>query len=241
MRKLLVLVALAAVPSVAVAEVHSAEECTAAIAADPSTGREEAALWQRMGGGVPARLCEADALSALGAHATAARLLTSLAENPNRAIGSDLRATIFEDGAREWLAAERPDLARAALGQADRLVQPGSDRLILRARFEAADGDWPAARATLETVTATEPDNALAHALLAAAMRNQGAVAAALSEAERARALAPDLPEAFFEVGAALAESGSPELAAEPWLRLIERDPSNPLADLARRNLQILN
>jgi tetratricopeptide (TPR) repeat protein len=239
MRSLLVLAALLA--PAAHAEIRSAEDCATAVAADPAAAREQAAVWQRLGGGVPARLCEAEALSALGAHATAARLLTSLAENPNRAIDAPLRAVILTDGARQWLAAGRPDLARTALAQADRLVPADPARLILRARAEAAEADWPAARATLEAAVTAAPDDALAHALLAAALRNQGDPAAALAEAERARALDPHLPEALFETAAALMETGAPDRASPFWLELIRRDPDSPLAALARRNLQRLN
>jgi tetratricopeptide (TPR) repeat protein len=239
MRTLIVLALLLA--PAARAEIRSAEDCAAAVAADPAAAREDAALWQRLGGGVPARLCEAEALSALGAHATAARLLTGLADNPSRAIGAPLRAVTLGDAAREWLAAGRPDLARAALAQADRLTPADPGRLILRARAEAAESDWPAARTTLEAAVAVAPDDALAHALLAAALRNQGDPAAALTQAERARALDPGLPEALFETAAALAETGAPDRAAPLWLDLIRRDPDGPLAALARRNLQRLN
>ena len=239
MRSLL-LIALLAPGVAAAAEIRSADDCAAAIAADPAAAREQAALWQRLGGGVPARLCEADALSALGAHATAAQLLTGLGENPNRAITAGLRAVILTDAAREWLAAGRPDLARAAVGQADGLSPPDPERLVLRARTEAAAADWPAARATLDAAIAAAPDDALAHALLAATLRNQGDAQAALAEAERALALDPDLPEALFETGAALAETGAPDRAAAPWLRLIALDPDSALAALATRNLQTL-
>jgi tetratricopeptide (TPR) repeat protein len=238
MRWLLLILALA--PAAVRAEIASPEDCAAAVAADPARAREDAALWERTGGGVPARLCEADALAALGAHATAALLLTRLAENPNRAIGAELRAVILGDGAGQWLAADKPDLARAALDQADRIAPPDVDRLILRARADAAEADWPAARATLGGAVAAAPNDALAHALLAAALRHLGDPAAALAEAERARALDPDLPEALFETGAALAETGAADRAAEPWLRLIARHPANPLSALARSNLQRL-
>ena len=50
MRRLLLLAALAPLP--AAAEIRSAEECAAAVAADPAMAREEAALWARTGGGV---------------------------------------------------------------------------------------------------------------------------------------------------------------------------------------------
>ena len=106
----------------ALAEIRSADDCAAAIAADPDRAREEAAAWQRTGGGTAASLCEADALAATGAHGTAAALLTNLGQDPNRAIPADARAVILTDAATQWLAADRPDLARATLAAADGLT-----------------------------------------------------------------------------------------------------------------------
>ena len=143
------LLLLAFVPVQAAAEIGSAEACKTAVAADPVAAREDAAAWARTGGGIPARLCEAEALAALGAHGTAAVLLTRLAENPNRAMSADLRAVVLGDAAGQWLYAGRPDLARAVLVQADRLMQPDPDRLLLHARAAAAEADWPAAQAAL--------------------------------------------------------------------------------------------
>jgi tetratricopeptide (TPR) repeat protein len=226
MSRLLALLLLAAAP--AAAEIRSADACAAAVDADPAAAREQAAVWQRLGGGVPARLCEAEALAALGAHATAARLLTGLATNPNRAMSASLRATVLADAGRQWLAAGRPDLAREALAEADRITTPSRDRRLLAARAAAAEADWPAAEAALR-------------ALLEAALRNAGDSQAALAEAEAAHRLDPGLPEALFETGAALAETGQPDRAAEVWLELISADPESELAALARANIQRLN
>jgi tetratricopeptide (TPR) repeat protein len=220
------------------AEIRSVDACAAAIAADPARAREEAAAWERMGGGTAASLCEADALAATGAHATAAALLTNLAQDPNRAIPADARAVILADAATQWLAAEKPGLASETLAAADRLAPPDSRRLLLSARAAAALGEWPAARTTLETIVAREPGNALARALLAAALRHQGDPEAALGEARSALALAPDLPEAQFETAAALAETGDARGAAELWLRLIREHPDDLLAGAARVNLR---
>ncbi len=244
MRRLFPIALLAAAFSAdpaAAGEVRTPEACRAAVAANPAAAREEASVWQRMGGGVPARLCEAEALSAMGAHATAARLLTSLAANPNRAMSPGLRAVILSDGAREWLDAGRPDLARESLDEAGRITAPDADRQVLIARVAAAEGDWPAARSALDAALAARPDDALAHALLAAALRNQGDPSAALEQAERARTLAPDLPEALFETGAALAETGQVREATAVWLQLIAAHPDSALAALARANVQRLN
>lgn len=239
MRRLLLATALTLAPATQ-AEIRSADACAPAIAADAASAREDAAEWARLGGGVPARLCEAAALEALGADESAARLLTALAENTNRAMSPDLRATVFEDAARLWRDAGRPDLARAALVSADALTPPDPARLIARARTEAASADWPAARASLEAALAEAPDDAQAHALHAATLRHTGEPAAALAVAERARALDPSLPEALFEAAAARAELGEQPEAAALWLELIAAHPATDLAALAARNLQTL-
>jgi TolA-binding protein len=239
MRWLLPLALLAA--PAAQAEIRSADDCAAAVASNATAAREEAAIWTRLGGGVPARLCEAQALAATGAHASAADLLTGLATNPNRVMSAALRATVLTDAARQWLAAGQPDLAAAALAAADKAAPTDPDRQLLLARTAAARDDWPAAHATLDAILAADPANALAHALLAATLRHQDDAPAALAEAQRARTLAPDLPEALFETGAALAETGQRQAASAVWLELIDRHPDSELAPLARRNLQALN
>jgi tetratricopeptide (TPR) repeat protein len=238
-RRFVLLAALAPLP--AAADIGSADACAAAVAADPAAAREEAALWARTGGGVAARLCEADALAALGAHGNAALLLTRLAENPNRSMAAELRAVVLGDAAGQWLAAGRPDMARAALAQADRIVDPDPRRLILRARAEAAEADWPAARATLDRAVGTDPDDPLPHALLAATLRNLGDPRAALAEADTALRLAPELPEALFEAAAARAELGDVPGATRLWQQLIALGPDSELAAISRRNLQALN
>lgn len=230
----------ATLPQLAAAEIADTDACKSAVIADPAKAREDAAVWARSGGGVPARLCEASALAALGAHATAAQMLTAVAQNPNRAMSVGLRAAVYADAADQWLAAGQPDVAVAALAQADRITPADPARLLLHARADAALQDWPQAQAALQSLLAARPDDALAHALLAAALRNQDKPEAALAEADRARALAPDLAEAQFEQGAARAEIGDTKGAAEAWLALIEAHPENSLAGLARLNLQRL-
>jgi tetratricopeptide (TPR) repeat protein len=224
------------------AEIRSAEACDAAIAADPAAAREEAAVWTRLGGGTEAELCEAAALEAMGAFGSAALLLTRLAEDPNRAHAPALRLAIYEDAARLWLAAGRPDLARAALANLDRLA-PGAtpERLELAARAAAAEEDWPAALTALDALLAAEPGDARIMALRAAALREGGDPRAAAEAAAAALAIAPDLPEALFEVGAAAAEAGDLAAAERSWLALIAAHPDDPLATLARRNLAALD
>ncbi len=227
----------AAAASVAHAQIRSAEDCDAAILASPETAREDASLWTRLGGGTVAELCEAAALEAMGATASAARLLTELAQDRRRAHPADLRAAIYADAARLWLDAGRPDRARAALDNLDRIARATPDDLLLRARIAAAVADWPAALASLDALIAVAPGDARAHALRAAALRRSGDLGAARDAAEGALALAPTLPEALFEAAAAAAETGDVAAAETLWLELIEISPDHDLANLARRNL----
>src|SRR5690606_33746399 len=123
--------------------------------------------WTRRGGGAEARLCEAAALAAMGATATAARLLTALAANPNRAMGVQSRATALIDAARLWLDAGAPDLASEALDSAARLTPDEREIALVRADIAAAEGDWPAALAALDARLAADPEDAPARALRA--------------------------------------------------------------------------
>ena len=231
MRRLLLLAALAPLP--AAAEIRSAEECAAAVAADPAMAREEAALWARTGGGVAARLCEADALAALGAHGSAALLLTRVAESPNRAMPAPLRAVVFEDAAGQWLTAGRSDLAAEALDRADGITEPDARRLLLRARAAAAEADWPAAKAALDRAVAADPQDPLAHALLAAALRRLGDTGAAAAEAE-ASASRPRPARGAVRGRRRGRRDRRHRRARRLWLRLIAVDPDGGLADAAR-------
>jgi tetratricopeptide (TPR) repeat protein len=224
--------------------ISAPEDCAPAVAEDPLAAREAAARWHRLGGGTPARLCEVAALEALGAHATAAALLTRLAENPNRALPRPLRATMLVDAARLWLDAGQPDLARATLSSAERLAPPDAEALVIAARTAAAQDDWSGARAALDRLLADDPGHAPARALRAAALRRGGDPAAALEEARAALDAVPDLPEARFEAAAALAELGRTDAAIAGFLDLAADHPDHALAEAARatvRNLTALD
>lgn len=222
------------------AEIASAQDCEAAIASDPQLAREDAGQWVRSGGGVEARVCEAAALEAMGAHTTAARLLSEVAANPGRSMPRGLRATLFDDAAQLWKEAGRPDLARQAIDRADELTPAGPERLIQRARIDAALDDWPGATAALDAVIAADPENAEAYALRAASLRHEGRLTSAADSAHAALEIVPHQTEGLFEAGAVAAETGATALAEGYWLRLIDLHPDDPLASLARRNLAML-
>lgn len=237
MHRALFLVALAAAAAPAAAEIRSAQDCRAAVAADAPAAREAASVWKRLGGGTEAELCEAEALEAMGAYGSAALILTRLGEDRRRALPLPLRVSVLQDAARLWLEAGRPDLARQGLANLARISAPTPAQLLLAARAEAGLGDWGASAATLSTLLEIAPGDAQAHALRAAALRRGGDPAAAAAEADQALALDPTLAEGLFEAAAAAAESGDQATARDYWLRLIRSQPDHPLATAARRNL----
>jgi regulator of sirC expression with transglutaminase-like and TPR domain len=239
MRRALVAILLAA-PVPATAEIRSTAQCEAAIASDPRLAREDAGQWARSGGGVEARICEAAALEAMGATATAARLLSGMATSPSRAIPRDLRTILLEDSARLWLEKGAPELALESLERADQAEAGGPERLRLRAEAEAAVGDWAGATEALDALIHLAPEDADAHALRAASLRHDGRLTMALWSAQAALKLSPELPEGLFEAGAAAAELQDFPDAEANWLTLIRLHPEHPLADAARRNLAAL-
>lgn len=224
-------------PAPVLADIGSVAECEAAIASDPQLAREAAGQWARSGGGVPAKVCEAAALEALGAKATAARLLSSVAENPGRAMPRDLRVILFEDSAGLWLEEGQPALAIASLDRADQLAPAGPDRMRLRARAEADAGNWSGATAALDALIAARPGDAEAHALRAASLRREHQFTMALWSAQAALRISPQLPEALLEAGAAAAELEDLPGARDYWMKLIRLHPDHALASSARRNL----
>ena len=130
---------------------------------------------------------------------------------------------ILGDGAAQWLAADRPDLAVPPS------TRPTASRRPTPTGWSCARGptrraDWPAAQAALERVIAADPDDALAHALLAAALRRQGEPEAALAEARRRLRACCRTCQALFETAAALAETGDTVRASD----LAAADPRPP-------------
>ncbi len=239
MRLLTLLFILVAAP--VSAEIRSADDCTAAIAAAPERAREDAARWAVLGGGAEAKACEARALEALGARKTAAVILTEVAAAPGNGLGAVARAAMFRDAARLWLAVEEPRLAEETISRILALTAPDADTLALRAEARGRQGDWAAAQEDLARALALSPGRADLLTLQAAARRRSGDATGGLAAAEAALAALPSNPEALFEKGANLAVLGRVPEALEVWFALIELDPDGEMAELARRNIRQLS
>ena len=190
----------------------------------PRGGRALAAHWAaacRPGSARPPRS------PPLGAHATAARAPDQPRRQPQpRHVRRPARHRSSPTAPASGSTPAAPTSPAPRSPRPTSITAPDPDRQILARPRRRRRGRLARRRRPRSTrPSPPSPDDALAHALLAAALRNAGDPAAALAEAERARALDPDLPEALFETGAALAETGETARAADGLARADRRSP----------------
>ncbi|MEM6439260.1 MAG: hypothetical protein AAF763_06145, partial [Pseudomonadota bacterium] len=88
--------AVLALGSAGAAAAPGSEACLALADRDPTAAAEAARAWAREGGGGPAAICEALAMEALGAFATAALRLEQLAAAEGEGYGPAERAAFYE-------------------------------------------------------------------------------------------------------------------------------------------------
>ena len=87
--------------------------------------------------------------------------------------------------------------------------------------------DWPRARAVFAELVRTDPNDARAHNNLANVLLQQRELAAALSHAERARALAPNVPQVNDTLGWVLVQQGQAEKGLRYLREAALRAPDN--------------
>lgn len=116
-------------------------DCVQFVEADLELGRIAAQQWVNEGGGAEARHCLAQADLAAGFPKLAALRFEEIAEREDA--GDDyVRARIYSQAAEAWLAAEEPDLAEKALGEALALVPDSGELQLTAAKVYAAQDRW---------------------------------------------------------------------------------------------------
>ena len=141
------------------------------------------------------------------------------------------------DGAHEHLGDLLWDGAEAGAGALDILdramAHSPTPRLVLvKSRILSRAGRWDEAYALLSAAAETSPDNAsLQSAAARAAIRGHGQdpqrVAVALAHAERADAIAPDVPKVAAVLGEIALAAGQPERSSSIAARLLRHWPQN--------------
>ena len=190
------------------AEMRDIESCSTRLAEDPAAAREEAARWLALGGGTPARICQAFAIEATGAIGTAAEQLTEIAQDPRAGLAQPERAALLDRASLLWSDLGQSRLARLTAENAARIAPSDARQARLLTTLVAME-DWPAliaakgvgsrptlhARALIEldrleeaeavlAATADGPASAIEHARLIGARGEASAALAALARIE---------------------------------------------------------
>ncbi|MFT4792163.1 MAG: tetratricopeptide (TPR) repeat protein [Paracoccaceae bacterium] len=231
---------LIAAPAAAAAPVRSYAACLDAVDRTPEAGREAAAEWARFGGGLPARICEALALSALGAHSAAAQVLDRTAATAPGARPED-RAEMLALAAQFWRTARRGAEAEASANAALSLVPGHGGALRVRGLARLDAQSFGAAAADLTAAARSFLGDAGLWTARAAARAGMFDHRGALQDAGRALALTPDLAEALLQKGLAEVALGDKPAARESLLAAIDADaPGGDVAARARSAIQTM-
>jgi tetratricopeptide (TPR) repeat protein len=235
----LVAAALTALAPAHAAPVRSYEACLNRVDQSPEAGREAAAEWARFGGGLPAQICEALALSALGAHGAAASALDRAAATAPGA-RPEARAEMLVLAAQFWRAARRGAEAEASANAALSLVPGHGGALRMRGLARLDAQSYGAAAADLTAAGRSFPDDPGLWTARAAARAGMFDHRGALQDAIRALALAPDLAEARLQKGLAEVGLGDKPAARKSLMAAIDADKGGDAAARARSAIQTM-
>lgn len=239
MKIILCLVAAVLAAPAHAAPVRSYEACLNRIDRNPEAGREAAAEWARFGGGLPAQICEALALSALGAHGAAASALDRAAATAPGARPED-RAEMLVLAAQFWRTARQGAQAEASADAALTLVRGHGGALRMRGLARLDAESYGAAAADLSAAARSFPDDPGLWTARAAARAGMFDHRGALQDANRALALAPDLAEARLQKGLAEVALGDKPAARESLMAAIDADKGGDVSARARSAIQTM-
>lgn len=215
------------------------EVCLMTAKNEPEKGFEMAGKWLALGGGPPARHCEAIALIGMKEYTEAATRLEELAKvNEDESV----RAGVLSQAGQAWLL--QGDLSRALEAQTAALdAMPVKNRqhayiLVDRAATLADAGKYAEAVLDLDASLAIDPKNPDALAFRASARRHLNDVDVALVDAEQAVALDPHNIIGLLERGIIYRLKKRNDDARKDWLRIIQIAPDSEAGRAARTNIE---
>ena len=205
----------------------------------PHEGFESAIAWIDAGGGGAAKHCAAVALFTMGQYREAAVRFQDLALS----IGTDAsaRADLLAQSGQAWHQAGEIDRSFTAYTAALELTPRSPEIRVDRAMVLAERGRY---REVIEDLNvALEVDDSAVEALVlrASAYRYLDALDLAFADAGRALELSPRHPEALLERGIIARLQGREAAARRDWLDLLRYYEGTPAADVAQRNLEMLD
>jgi tetratricopeptide (TPR) repeat protein len=215
--------------------------CVRAIPADAAKAEAFAIEWQALGGGLPARHCQALAQLHRGENAAAAATLAKAAQAAEVA-KSPMAADFWGQAGNALLLAG--DAKGAAAHFTTALVAAGefapvrrANLLIDRARARVELSELVGARADLDEATRLAPAEPAGWLLSATLARRQADLPRATADIARAAALAPTDPDIAFEQGAIAAAGNDFPAARRHWEAAVKAAPQSEAATLARKAL----
>lgn len=217
------------------------EGCVNAVKADPAKAEQYAVEWQALGGGLPAKHCQALAQLERGYHAAAAATLSSaasMAEVQKSPMASDLWG---QAGNAALLAGD----AKGAVGHFNSAIVAAGEfsprrtasLLVDRARAQVELKSEPLARADLIRAMELDPQEPIAFTLASALARRANDMALASRYIARASELAPSDPDVMLEQANVAAANGDMEGARQLWGLIQKAAPSSDAAKIAAREL----
>ncbi len=215
--------------------------CVRAIPTDAKAAEEFALQWQSMGGGLPARHCQALSQLELGNPAGAALTLAKAAQAAEARKSPQAADFWGQAGNAAMLAADAkgaiPYFNSAIVAAGEFAPLRTANLLIDRARAQVELQNPAAARTDLDRATSLAPNEPAGWLLSAALARRQADHARAKADIARAAALAPTDPDVLFEQGAILASAGDLPAARKLWETVVRAAPGTAAAALAARAL----
>ncbi len=218
---------------------HTYEVCLMTAKNEPEKGFEMAGKWLTLGGGPPAKHCEAIALIGMKEYTEAATRLEALAGmNEDESV----RAGVLSQAGQAWLL--HGDLTRALAAQTSALdAMPVKNRqhayiLVDRAATYADAGKYADAVRDLDASLAIDPQNPDALAFRASARRHMDEVDMALVDAEQSIAIDPQNIIGLLERGIIYKLKNRNDAARQDWLRIIQIAPDSEAGKAARTNIE---
>jgi tetratricopeptide (TPR) repeat protein len=205
----------------------------------PEQGIEFAGKWVGLGGGEPAKHCQAVAMMGLREYGEAATRLEELAEKSKRS--ADVRVGMLAQAAQSWLLLGDTQRAHAAQTAALKLKPKDAKLLVDRSLTLAEAKNYWEAIDDLNAAIEIDNKNAEAYAFRASAYRMVSEDELAMDDAERALMLDANNLSGLLERGILRRMKGDDAGARKDWLRILEIEPGSEPAKAARANIEKLD
>lgn len=220
------------------------QTCLKEIDINPQGAYEQAAGWSNETGEAAARHCEGLALIKIGLKKEGAKILTSLAANPETG-NEAVRTELYTQAGNAWV--EVPDLDKAfgtfASAFALKSEKPWirTELFIARARAHSAAGTFDKAESDLTAALEILPFHLDAVVLRAGTRRELADPVGALADIEFVLAADPANPDATVERGLLKLKFYDPEGAKKDFDEVIRLYPKSKAAARARNGLNKLS